>query len=255
MPEGAATAQAREQRQQQRTRQRFARRQWARRWIRWKVVVAVAAVLTLLATGIWFVAFSDALSVHRVKVTGNTLLSDQRVERVAGVPDGQQVAFVDLTSAQRRVAGLAEVEAVEVTRAWPDGVLVEVTERTAVAVVELGGRLRGLDAAGVVFRDYKQPPPGLPKVRPTTSTGSDALKEAAGVVATLPDDLAATVDHVEVETIDRITLMLRDGRQVLWGSAEESELKAQVLQGLLRKVRAPSYDVSVPGNPVYGPVQ
>ena len=73
--------------------------------------------------------------------------------------------------------------------------------------------------------------------------------------ATLPDDLAATVDHVEVETIDRITLMLRDGRQVLWGSAEESELKAQVLQGLLRKVRAPSYDVSVPGNPVYGPVQ
>ena len=104
-----------------------------------------------------------------------------------------------------------------------------------------------------MFRDYKAVPKGMPRVRPTTSTGTDALKEAAAVVAALPDDLAARVDHVAVETIDQITLVLRDGREVLWGSAEESELKAEVLETFLAKVQARVYDVSVPESPIAKP--
>ena len=37
------------------------------------------------------------------------------------------------------------------------------------------------------------------------------------------------VDHVEVETIDQITLVLRSGRTVRWGSSEDSKLKSRVL--------------------------
>jgi cell division protein FtsQ len=166
---------------------------------------------------------------------------------------GEQLALVDLEAISRRVAALAEIEDVDVTRSWPDGIRIDVTERTAIAVVELGGRLRGLDAEGVVFRDYRTAPKGMPRVRPTTSTGSDALAEAAGVVAVLPSDLATRVDHVEVQTIDQITLVLRDGRQVLWGSAEQSELKARVLPELLAAQRAQVYDVSVPESPITRP--
>ena len=89
----------------------------------------------------------------------------------------------------------------------------------------------------------------MPRVRPSGSAGTDALKEAATVVAALPDDLASRVDHVEVETVDQITLVMRDKREVLWGSAEESELKAEVVDKLLAAQKAPFYDVSVPGQP------
>ena len=58
--------------------------------------------------------------------------------------------LVDLGRADARVGSLAEVQSVDVTRTWPDGVRIEVVERTAVAVVELAGRIRGLDADGVV---------------------------------------------------------------------------------------------------------
>jgi cell division protein FtsQ len=242
-----------EQRREQRDRRRFARRQWARRWMRWRIVVAVLALVALVATAVWLVFFSAVLSVSKVTVDGNRLLGPDRVLAVAQVPMGEQLATVDLEAISRRVAALAEVEDVDVTRAWPDGVRIDVTERTAVAVVELGGRLRGLDATGVVFRDYRNAPPGMPRVRPTTSTGADALAEAAGVVAVLPADLAARVDHVEVQTIDQITLVLRDGRQVLWGSAEQSELKARVLPELLAAQRAQVYDVSVPESPITRP--
>ncbi len=212
--------------------------------------MALVLLVALVITAGWLVFFSAALSVKKVEVAGNDLLTDRRVLRIAAVPEGRQLAFVDLTDAARRVATLSEVEDVDVTRAWPDTVLITITERTAVAVVELAGRLRGLDADGIVFRDYKSVPAGLPRVRPTTSTGTDALKEAASVVAALPDDLSPRVDHVEVQTIDQITLILRDGREVHWGSAEESALKAQVVAKLLEVKQADIYDVSVPGSPI-----
>ena len=236
-------------RAERRTRQQFARRQWARRWMRWKYVVASVLLVAMVVTGVWLVFFSATLSVSKVEVRGNELLSDQRVLKVAAVPEGEQLAFVDLADAARRVETLSEVKDVDVTRAWPDGVLITVTERTAVAVVELGGKIRGLDADGIVFREYNSVPKGMPRVRPTTSAGTDALKEAAGVVSALPDDLAARVDHVEVRTIDQIALLLRDGREVQWGSADESDLKATVLAELLAVQEAQVYDVSVPGSP------
>ncbi len=245
----ARRAESADERAERRTRQRFARRQWARRWMRWKLVVASVLLVGMVVTGVWLVFFSTTLAVSKVEVAGNELLSDARVLRIAAVPEGEQLALVDLADAARRVETLSEVKDADVTRAWPDGVLITVTERTAVAVVELGGKIRGLDAEGIVFRDYASVPKGMPRVRPTTSTGTDALKEAAGVVSALPDQLAARVDHVEVQTIDQITLVLRDGREVLWGSAEESDLKATVLAELLQVQDATVYDVSVPGSP------
>lgn len=238
-----------EERAARRTRRRFARRQWARRWLSLRYVLAFVLVVGLLATSVWLVFFSATLQVKRVEVVGNDLLSDSRVREIADIPLGEQLALVDIARADARVGSLAEVQSVDVTRAWPDAVRIQVVERTAVAVVELAGRLRGLDAQGVVFREYKTVPKGMPRVRPGSSAGTDALKEAATVVSALPEDLAARVDHVEVATVDQITLVMRDERQVLWGSAEQSELKAQVVDRLLAAQEASVYDVSVPGNP------
>ena len=231
-----------------RTRRRFARRQWARRWLSLRYVVALVVVLALLATSIWLVFLSATLQLKKVEVVGTELLSDARIREVADVPLGEQLALVDLARADARVASLAEVRSVDVTRTWPDGLRIEVVERTAVAVVELAGRIRGLDADGVVFRDYKAAPPGMPRIRPGGAAGIDALKEAATVVSALPEGLAGRIDHVEVATVDQITLVLRDQRQVMWGSAEESELKAEVIERLLAE-EGTVYDVSVPGSP------
>jgi cell division protein FtsQ len=234
-----------------RTRRRFARRQWARRWLSLRYVLAFLLVLALLGTSVYMVFFSTTLQVKRVEVVGNSLLSDGRIREVADVPVGEQLALVDLGRSDARVGSLAEVKSVDVTRTWPDAVRIAVVERTAVAVVELAGRLRGLDPEGVVFRDYKAVPKGMPRVRPGANAGTDALREAATVVSALPDDLVTRVDHVEVATVDQISLVMRDQREVLWGSAEESELKAQVVDKLLAAQKAPFYDVSVPGNPTY----
>lgn len=231
-----------------RSRRRFARRQWARRWLAWKPVVAVVAVVALVVGVLWTVYFSSVLAVEGVEVTGAETVTADQVRAAAAVPTGRPLARVDLAGIERRVEALAVVRSADVSRKWPHQVLIAIEERVAIAVVEIGGRLRGMDASGVVFRDYRRAPAGLPRVETSTGTPAEALQEAAKVISALPGDLATTVDHVEVETIDQISLVLRDGRIVRWGSAEQSDEKARVLPDLL-EIDARVYDVSVPGQP------
>ncbi len=233
-------------------RKRFARRQWARRWLAWRIVLSVALVLTLTAGLVWLVFFSTVLAVQGVRVEGTDVLDPVEVRRVAAVPGGAPLATVDLDAVADRVGELAPVADVDVSRAWPDQVRIDVVERVAVAVVERDGAVRGVDESGVVFRSYPERPVGLPLLRSGPDTPADALAESTRVIEALPAQIAAEVDYLEVESVDTITLRLRDGRRVLWGSAEQSGDKARVLAVLLEQ-EASAYDVSVPGQPVIRP--
>jgi cell division protein FtsQ len=230
-------------------RRQFARRQWARRWLAWRVVLGAVVGLGAVGVLLWLVFFSSVLAVQGVQVKGTAVLDPREVRKVASVPTGSPLAKVDLAAVADRVEELPPVAEVDVSRAWPDRIRIDVTERTPVAVVDHGGRLRGVDAEGVMFRDYLSRPTDLPVLRIATSTQPDALAEAAKVVEVLPDPIAARVQYVMVNTVDTISLRLRSGQTVRWGSAEQSPLKADVLAVLLEQ-KATVYDVSVPGQPV-----
>ena len=231
-----------------RTRRAFARRQWSRRWLTWKYVVASVLLLAAVVGGIWMVWFSSVLAVERVDVTGETTLTDADVLAAARVPVGDPLARVDIAEIASRVRALAVVRTVDVTREWPHAVKISLTERTPIAVVDIAGELKGLDSEGVVFRSYARQPPDLPRIQTSSETTQDALREGAAVVAALPGTIAQRVDHLQVDTIDEITLVLRDGREVVWGSSEDSDVKAEVLAALLRQ-KGHTFDVSAPGQP------
>jgi len=233
-----------------RTRKRFVRRQWTRRWLRWRAVLVLALLVALVAASIWLVFFSTVLAVKGVEVRGTEVLTTQQVREAAAVPSGEPLARVDLDAIAARIRALAIVKSVDVTRAWPDRIRITVHERTAVAVVAVGSGFKAIDEDGVLFRDFARRPSELPLITAPADIGRDAMKEGADVVAALPDDTRALVDHVEVESIDRISLILRDQRVVVWGSAEESARKAEVLDALLEaRPAVTTYDVSVPGTP------
>jgi cell division protein FtsQ len=232
-----------------RSRRRFARRQWRRRWLAWRYLLVVVLVLGIVGFGIYAVWFSSWLAVDHIEVSGAQTVSESEIRDRSGIDEGEPLIQVDVAGAERRIGSLAEVKSVSVTRQWPDGILISIEERVPIAVVEIGGQLRGMDADGVVFRTYKKAPPGLPRVETSIGTTSAALKEAAKVIAALPQELSLQVDHVEVETVDEISLVLKDGRTVIWGSADQSDKKAEVLATLLATVQAQVYDVSVPSKP------
>ncbi|MGO4256297.1 cell division protein FtsQ/DivIB [Marmoricola sp. RAF53] len=226
----------------------FRRRRFSARLRRWRPFLLAGLAVVLLATGIWLVFFSSAMTVRGVQVTGNTTLSATRVEAVAGAPLGKPLARADLGAIQARVEALPAVRSASVSRSWPHTVHVDVVERTPVAVVNRGSGLQAVDDQGVLFGRYASQPADLPLVRTAPDVKADALAEAARVVGSLRSDIAARVDFIDVQTIDRIRLRLDDGRVVSWGSAEHSAQKAEVLAVLLQQ-KAQEIDVSVPGRP------
>lgn len=236
------------ERERARTRRRFVRRQWRRRWLNWKPLLAALVTVTLVVAGIWLVYFSSHLAVQQVGVSGNGFVSAGQIRTATDVPEGRPLARIDLDTIERRVEGIAAVKSATATRAWPDAIKIAVTERKAVAVVDLGDDIRGMDDQGVVFRKFDKRPVALPLVKTSGVTGGEALHEAALVLASLPTPLQGRVAHLSVVTVDQIWLVLRDQRVIMWGSAEESEQKAQVLTVLLKRP-AKTYDVSVPGQP------
>ena len=230
-----------------RTRRRFSRRRWARRWPRLRLVLALLLLVVLAGAAYHAVYVSDRLSVQGVEVSGEDVLSRDDVLASADVPLGGPLATADLPAIQRRVASLANVESVDVTRQWPDEVRIEVTERTPVAMVRRGDQLRAVDADGVLF-DLDSTPEGLPRIDAALTTDRRALSEGAHVVAALPGTVARLVDHLTLASVDESDLALRDGRTVRWGSADDSGRKAEVLGALLGRP-GQTLDVSVPGQP------
>lgn len=230
-------------------RKRFARRQRARRWLAWRRVLAILAAVAAVAAVVWLFFFSTALSVSGATVTGSTGAQAVAAERAAAVPVGSPLVLADLDAVAARVESLAFVRSAEVSRSWPDKLRIDVAERVPVAVVPRGGSFTGLDAEGVLFGGYAERPAGLPVVRAGEGIRTEALAEAARVAASLPGSLDGTVDYVDVQSVDQISVRLRDDRTIVWGSADDSAAKGRVVAVLLEQ-KASTYDVSVPGQPV-----
>lgn len=227
-------------------RRRAAGRPRRRRKLR--LVLGLLLAVALVAGAVWTIFWSSYVTVTGVQVTGNASVPSSRIERVADVPDGTPLARVDLAAIRARVEALPAVRRVEVSRSWPHRVHVAVTERTPVAVINRGSGLQAIDADGVLFGSYAQRPPRLPLVRTQPDTPVEALTEGGKVIASLPAQVAARVDTVEVDSVDQIQLVLKNGRHVVWGSAEHSDQKAEVLAMLLRRPGS-VIDVSVPESP------
>lgn len=234
---------------QRRTRRRFARRQWARRWRFWRWVVSCLLIGGLTVGAVWLVFFSSALALTGTTISGTSYLTPAQVREAASVPMGDPLARVDLDGVRARVEALAPVKSAEVTRQWPHRLHIIVTERSAVAVVEIGAGLKGLDEDGVLFGGYPRQPADLPLIRLGARADTATRREVAGVVVAMPAALAKRVDHLEAQSIDQISLVLRDGTKVTWGSADGSADKAKVLVAMLASQKAEEYDVSVPSRP------
>lgn len=230
-------------------RPRVADRWVARAHRRRRLQFLLAVVVILLAVGgAWMVWFSSIMAVQQVRVTGLSAESEVagigQVQTAAAIEPGTALVRVDTSAAQGRIAELPWIETVDVYRSWPNAIVIEVAERTPVAVVEEGEARRGVDASGVLF----DPPGGLWLTDPVIRGNEAALPAAVAVVASLPEEIARRVRVVQAVSPDDIRLQLGNDAIVRWGNADEGEFKAQVLLALLPR-RAQAYDVSAPQLP------
>lgn len=207
----------------------------------------IGGAVVLLALVVYLVAFSPVLAARQVAVNGTTLLSVDQVTQAAAVELGVPLARQDTAAIAARVGDLAPVREVSVSRSYPDTVTIDVTERTLTYQLAGAGAVDWVDDEGIVFNSTPAATDGVIQV--SAGEADDRLRrDIATVVTGIPDAVRPLVSLITAEAVDGITLELSDGRTVVWGSADESDLKGEVLAALL-SVEAEVYDVSAPRHP------
>jgi cell division protein FtsQ len=243
------------------------------------VLLGLVAVLFLVAMAD-AVAHSPLLDVRHVRVRGANHTDPALIALAAGLRGNRSMIDVNAAAMAARIDRLPWVATARVRREWPSTVRIEITERTAWAVVAEAvpaappaprsglrpaapapTRWGLVDSTGRVLAVAASPPPGLVRligVGPAGAPGSQ-LDSVAGpalaVVAALPDDLRSrlTTAGPAVASPTEIDLAMTGAGVVRWGPPDQAGDKVLALRTVLARVDltdVATVDVRVPLAPV-----
>jgi cell division protein FtsQ len=244
----AAAARARRRYERQEVR-RFTKRSRRRR-ITWAVVGGtLAALVAVVAIG----AYSPLMALRDVRVEGAARVPAAEVQAAFSDVLGTPLPLIGSEAVRDALSAFPLIETYSTETIPPGTLIVRIVERTPVGVIDTGDGLELVDAAGVVIERPEMRPDGQPLIQVEGGVAAEGFRAVAAVVRSVPAEVRAQLTGASAATTDDVRLELAGGASVVWGSAEDSARKADVLAALM--LAAPPdtvslYDVSAPTSPV-----
>lgn len=215
--------------------------------------VAAALVAGVLAAAV----YSPLLAVRTVTVSGTKLLKPAQVQVALKPLQGKPLPQISDGEVDGLLKPLVQIKSVTTQAHPPSTLVVQVQERIPVALVKRGAQYILVDVEGVRLSSTADPAKvKLPVIDGGAgAVGKDLFQATAAVLGALPSSVLARLSNASAKSVDAVELKLVDGQTVVWGNAGEKELKARVLEALLKVPADPAnpvrvYDVSVPRHPV-----
>ncbi|MFC7430105.1 MULTISPECIES: cell division protein FtsQ/DivIB [unclassified Agrococcus] len=196
---------------------------------------------------------SPLMAVRTIEVQGSQRVDAVAIQAALSGHLGQPIATVTDGGVREDLERFTGLESFVVDVVPPGAIVVRVVERQPVVVVEADGQDVMLDPAGVVLG----PPDAtvLPRLQ-DVEVGSAAYEAVAASLVAMPRSLRDQVATITASTSDDVAMTLVAGQQVVWGSAEDARLKADVLSALVAAAdpaTPATFDVSAPEHPVVRP--
>lgn len=215
------------------------------------VWIGVGAALVLLVLGTLGAAYSPLFAVERIRVIGAEAVDASSVEDALSGQVGTPLPLVDASAIKAELVAFPLIESYVLEARPPHELVVRIVERTPIGVVDSAAGFTVVDAAGVALSTSPTRPDGFALLDAAGGVGSDAFLAVGQVLRSLPEDLRATVSEASATSPDDVSFVLGDtGATVVWGSADDSALKAVLLERLMSS-RPPgagvAYDVSSTG--------
>ncbi len=208
------------------------------------VVVGGLIALVVLAN-----RWSAKESVHTISISGNEVLDSAEIATLLDLPDGTSLSDVDLAGLEQQVLEHPFIKG-DVIWTGSDGLVIEVEERTPVAVTVMHGRAIYLDDRGVPlpFR-FGAAAADVPLLEGVVQPGEPERLDSAAVaegiaVATALREYGGGLDHrisaIGRSTDGEITLRLVDGNlPVRVGPRSEVAARLPKLDAFLNRVVVP----------------
>ncbi|MGO1548710.1 MAG: cell division protein FtsQ/DivIB [Nesterenkonia sp.] len=225
-------------------------------------LLVLAGALSVLLGLVAVLHFSPLLPVRHIEVTGNDLLTDAHADDLLQDLYGEPMPQVGAGDVRQRLEEENAVAEVDSYLELPNTVHIEVTEHLPVAEVHQDDDVMLYNAHGEVIRTFAGPEQlqagdyATVLIESEAALQDDAVFEAVvAVLGELPEAARGQLESAAAESIDSVQLQLTDGRTIVWGSQEEGEQKAAVLQAVLDSddeafTEAEVIDISTPTTPV-----
>ena len=230
---------------------RFTRRSRKRK-ITWLVSLITLVVLVGSVTG---AVYSPLLSLTTIRVEGAATVSAASVREAVAPQLGTPLALIDGQQISDQLSRFPLIRSFVTETLPPHTLIIRISERVPVASLPTPSGFAVVDPAGVVIAESTERAAGFPLIElGSASKNSPAFTAAVVVLLALPSTLAGMVDTISAQTSDDVTLKLTGGTTVVWGSSEQTELKARVLAAMVAAPAsgaATKYDVSAPMHPVF----
>ncbi|HJM88867.1 MAG TPA: FtsQ-type POTRA domain-containing protein [Dehalococcoidia bacterium] len=188
----------------------------------------------------------DTLRVREVTVVG-TQISDPHAVVAAAALGGESMLDLDTTTAIARITELPGVESADVQRAWPNGIVIDITEEQGWGYWQARGVRRLISADGRVLEHARAPTDDAPTIiesGPPPAAGEPALqpdRDTVQLVARLHSD--GTFEHLRVTPTgfvfrhDRgLTILVEEGPHAVFGDSHNYEFKIAAWGSLLDRI-------------------
>jgi cell division protein FtsQ len=214
------------------------------------VVIALGGVLAIAV-------YSPLLALREITVDGTTRLNADEVRSAVDAQLGTPLALLDLGAIRDDLEAFPLIRSYVTETVPPNTLRIHIVEREPVGIVANGGEFEQVDPAGVVIASSPERP-DLPLIEAGENGNSGAAFDSAvEVLLAMPDSVSTQVDTITARTADDVGLTLKGtAPRVVWGSADDSELKARTLAVMLARPECaplPVIDVSAPLAPICGP--
>ncbi|MDO4503184.1 MAG: FtsQ-type POTRA domain-containing protein [Coriobacteriia bacterium] len=219
-------------------------------------VVAVALVV-LSSTG--------AFVIKGVVTKGVSHLTDQEMAQLAAVPEGSTLLTIDTEAVRRNLLRDAWIKDASVIRLFPDKLELAVTERTIQAVVEVQSSATSKSQQWAIASDgrWLMPIPDqdseagkatsaqvyedaakvmhiqniLVSAEPQIGEpcGEESVNNALSIISGMSTELADQVKTIVASDADSTTLVLENGVEIAFGTADDIRNKERVCLELMKQ--------------------
>ena len=191
-------------------------------------------LIPILVIGVlgYLFGWSSVLEIRSIEVSGlkgAKTLTSKKVIRKSGIELGDKLARVNAGDVAEALSAYPEVAGVEINRKPLHTIELVISLRQVdVALATNQGKFLLADRNGVTFVEVARPPKGIPVIAGDRRFVDDAMT----IFDALPKKIRKRVERIELPSKASITLQLRGGLKILWGSAGDQEAKLTVLQAL-----------------------
>lgn len=232
-----------------------------RRATQLRIGLVVGGVVAVLAACIALYS-SSLFPVERIEVAGNSHISRQAVLALAKVPKDATLIRFPGEAVAKRLEASPWVRSASVSRVFPAGMRIRITERVPVAIVDAVETLWLVDASGMIIaKPTTETSETIPVIRDVPGldpkagrrTTSEPLLNAITVLTGMDTRLVGNVRSVSAPSVDGAVLVRQDRLEIVVGEAVDLEKKSMLALQILndQKGKVVSIDVRVTDRPTW----